>query len=207
MPEEGVKKIVRRRRVGVRDIYIAKITQNDENEYIAETPKKTARAIKVKITDKFTSEKTYSDDSVEEVFNSYEGSEIEIEVNTLAPQDKADFLGTLYKNGYLIYNKDDKAPEIAIGWREKKTDGKYNFIWYYCGAFGNGVDQTSETQEASVKTQTDTIKGEFYGRQKDGNFKIEVDESNLIDEYVTAKDAIKNWFGEVQEYKDNDVAG
>ena len=78
------QKIVRSRTCGCRDFYIAKLTQNDAKAYVAETPVKLARAIKAKVDEKWSSEKIYSDDGTEEVINSYEGTEIELEVNALA---------------------------------------------------------------------------------------------------------------------------
>ena len=43
------------------------------------------------------------------------------------------------------------------------------------------------------------MKGTFYARDKDGNYKIEVDETYLLDEHKDAKSAIENWFSKVPE--------
>ena len=64
MPTET---IVRSRNVSFRDIYIAAVTANTSAAYTADTPTKFARAIDGKVSDKFTSEKIYSDDGVEDV--------------------------------------------------------------------------------------------------------------------------------------------
>jgi phi13 family phage major tail protein len=140
---ETVQQIVRSRTCGCRDFYIAKITQNDATGYVAGTPVKLARAIKAKVDEKWTSEKIYSDDGTEEVINSYEGTEIELEVNALAPQDRQILFGQLYENGFLIKTADDKAPEVAVGWRERKLNGTYDFKWLYAGSL----------QRASVRRQ------------------------------------------------------
>lgn len=42
----------------------------------------------------------YSDDGTEEIITSYEGTDLELEVNALAPQDRALVFGQLYENGY-----------------------------------------------------------------------------------------------------------
>ena len=81
-----VQKVVRSRRRGLKDIYAALITQNDANGYITATPVKLGKAISAKVSDKFSVEKLFSDDGVEEIVESYEGSNIEINLNTLAPQ-------------------------------------------------------------------------------------------------------------------------
>jgi phi13 family phage major tail protein len=191
--------IVRSRTKSFRDIHVAHVTKNTETEYAADTPTKLARAITGKISDKFESEKIYSDDSVEDTNMTYTGTEVEFEVNALAPQDKSRIFGHLYKNGYLVKNKNDKAPEVAVGWRAKKLNGKYEFCWMYAGRFDQGMEDNYETEGASPKTQTATLKGNFYERQMDGNYKIEVDEGNLLEADTNAAAAIKKWFETVQE--------
>lgn len=198
MSEAG-KQIIRSRTKSFRDIYVAPVTQNDATAYAAGTPVKLARAISGKVSDKFSVEKIYSDDGVEDTVETYEGTDVEFEVNSLAPQDKAMLFGHLYKNGWLVKNKDDKAPEVAVGYRAKKLNGKYEFVWLYVGTFGQGYDDNYQTQEDKVTTQTATLKGSFYERACDGNFGTQVDESNLLTEHTDAAAAIKNWFGKVQE--------
>jgi phi13 family phage major tail protein len=198
MSEAG-KQIIRSRTKSFRDIYVAPVTQNDATAYAAGTPVKLARAISGKVSDKFSVEKIYSDDGVEDTVETYEGTDVEFEVNSLAPQDKAMLFGHLYKNGWLVKNKDDKAPEVAVGYRAKKLNGKYEFVWLYVGTFGQGYDDNYQTQEDKVTTQTATLKGSFYERVCDGNFETQVDESNLLTEHTDAAEAIKNWFGKVQE--------
>ncbi len=87
MPE--INNIVRSRLCGLKDIYVAEVTKNDGETYTTGTPVKLARALSAKVTDKFTQEKVYSDDNVEEIVEQYEGTDLEVNVNTLAPQDYA----------------------------------------------------------------------------------------------------------------------
>lgn len=193
------EKIVRSRTCGCRDIHIALVKQNEKTAYVADTPVKLARSIKVKVDEKWSTEKIYSDDGTEEVITSYEGTDVEIEVNALAPQDRALLFGQLYKNGFLVRNAEDRAPEVALGWREKKLNGKYEFKWLYVGKFAEGISEEAATKEEKLSPTTKTIKGSFYERQMDGNIQNTVDESNLMDGNTDAKTAIENWFGSVQE--------
>lgn len=196
---EEVTQTVRSRTCGLKDFYIAMLTQNTATGYVAGVPVKLARAIKAKIDEKWTSEKIYSDDGTEEVINSYEGTELEIEVNALAPQDRQILFGQLYENGFLVKSSDDKAPEVAIGWRERKLNGKYEFKWLYAGKFAEGISEEATTREGKLSPSTKSIKGSFYERSIDNRYEISVDESNLVDENTDAKTAIANWFGKVQE--------
>lgn len=193
------QQIIRSRTKSFRDLYVAKVTANTDSLYTTETPVKLARAITGKVSDKFSTEKIYSDDSVEDVTQSYEGTDVEFEVNSLAPQDRALLFGNLYEKGFLVKTKDDKAPEVAVGYRAKKLNGKYEFVWLYVGTFGQGHDDEYETEAEKATTKTATLKGSFYARQMDGHYHISVDEGNLLDEHTDAKAAIQSWFSKVQE--------
>ncbi len=202
------KTTVRHRYCGLRDVYVARVTQNDGEGYTTDTPVKMARAIKAKISDKFTSEKLYSDDGVEGVLQAYEGTDVELEVSTLAAPDRAAFFGQAYLNGFLLKSAEDEAPEVALGYRVRRLNGKFDFVWMYCGRFAQGNEENYETKSAGVSGQTNTVKGEFYQREKvdkvDGKdvhlYEVRVDESNLAAEDTGAAAAIKAWFGKVQEY-------
>lgn len=199
---DTVSKIVRSRTCGCKDIHVALITENTSTQYVAGIPQKLARAIKIKVDEKWTSEKVYSDDETEEVITSYEGTDVELEINALAPQDRAIVFGQLYKHGYLVKNANDRAPEVAIGWRERKLNGKYEFKWLYIGKFAEGISEEANTKEGKLSPTTKSIKGSFYERALDGKYEISVDESNLVTEDTDAATALKNWFSAVQEYPD-----
>lgn len=198
---EDVRQIVRTRTCGCKDIHVARVIENTAAAYKTGTPIKLARAIKVKIDEKWTSEKIFSDDGPEDVINSYEGTEVELEINALAPQDRANLFGQLYENGFLIKTSEDQAPEIAVGWRERKLNGKYEFKWLYSGKFAEGISEEASTKEGKLSPTTKSIKGSFYERSIDNIYEISVDESNLLAEETDAKTALENWFAAVQEKK------
>lgn len=202
----SVEQVVKTRRMGCKDIYIALVTENTATAYKTDKPIKLGRAIGAKVTIKTNVEKTYSDDIVEEVIESFESAEIEIESNKLSPEQKALLRGAKYENGFLINNTNDKAAEIAIGWRAKQTNGKYEFIWYYCGKFNQGFSEEYDTKGDKTKTQTAKLKGTFYGRELDDNYNTEVDETFLLEGHNDAKTAIQDWFSKVQEPVKKQVA-
>lgn len=45
-------------------------------------------------------------------------------------------------------------------------NGKFDFVWMYCGRFAQGNEDNYETEAASKTAQTNTVKGEFYQRAK-----------------------------------------
>lgn len=211
---ETTQTIVRSRRCGLRDIYLAKVTKNAADGYAAGTPFKFARAIKAKITDNYNSEKIYSDDGTEDIVNTYQGTTVELEVNTLAPQDRAALWNRLWAEGYLVEASEDTPVELALGFRTRQLNGKYEFVWYYCGKFDQGQDEEYNTIEDKKNAVTSTIKASFYERAKADSLpnatageveekhlvRVRVDESNLAETAAQAAAAIKAWFEKVQEY-------
>lgn len=214
MSETATQTIVRSRRCGLRDIYVARVTKNDTEGYTTDKPVKFARAIKAKISDKYNSEKIYSDDGTEDIVNSYEGTDVELEINTLAPQDRATLWNRLYAAGYLVEAAEDTPPELALGYRTRQLNGKYEFVWLYCGKFDQGNEEEYQTIEAKKNAVTATVKASFYERAKTDILpnqvtgeneekrliRLRVDESNLATDATQAKAAITKWFETVQEY-------
>lgn len=187
------------RRVGLKDIYYAKVEKNTEAEYEAGAPKKLFRAIKGKVSVKRNSDKIYSDDTVEDILSDVESIDVELEGDDLKAEQISEILGALYKEGFLVEGKDDVATEIALGFRAKRSNGKYEFVWLYCGKASEGIEDEYETQGQKISSKTPSIKFTFYAREKDGKFRNRVFEDQLLDEHNSAKEAIKNWFKQVQE--------
>lgn len=197
-----------RRICGLRDLYIAPVTENSEENYATSTPVKLARALTAKISDKFATENLYSDDSLEDAMESYTNTEVEIDINTLSNEEYAMLFETLYDNGFLAKSDGDKAKEIALGFRAKRIDGTYDFSWLYCGKFTERPEDSYESTGEKVNTQKNTLKGTFYSREKKDTvngkekhfYELRVNESELVEANTEAKTAITKWFTEVQEY-------
>jgi len=186
------------RKQGLKDLYIAKVTVNDGTTYTADTPTKVARAISAKVTPKSSSTLTYSDDEVEDIISKTTEYDVEFEGDEISPAAQALMFGHIYENGYLVKSIDDKPNLVAFGYRSKKTDGKYQFVWLYTGKF-EPIEEDNATEEDKVATQTAKVKGTFWGRKKDGRAICEVDESFLLAGDTNAQTAITDWFAQVQE--------
>ena len=187
------------RRIGFKDLHIALVTTNTETEYAASDPVKFMKAISGKTSTKRSSEKIYSDDTIEDIVSSFDGVDVEFEGDQLSHKTIAMIISACYESGFLVENKDDQAQEVAIGYRAKMSNGKYEFIWYYCGKFDGDDEDDYETEGEKPSPKTKTVKGSFYARKKDGNYRIRVMEDELLESHTDAKTAIKNWFSRVQE--------
>lgn len=187
------------RRIGFKDLHIALVTTNTETAYAASDPVKFMKAISGKTSTKRSSEKIYSDDTIEDIVSSFDGVDVEFEGDQLSHKTIAMIMTACYESGFLVENKDDQAQEVAIGYRAKMSNGKYEFIWYYCGKFDGDDEDDFETEGEKPSPKTKTVKGSFYARKKDGNYRIRVMEDELLESHTDAKTAIANWFSKVQE--------
>lgn len=177
------------RQIGLENLTIALITSDTSSGITYQTPEKLERSIKAKISPKTSSEKLYSDDSVEEILNNFDSCDVEIELNQLTIASRAKLQGSEIRSGMLIENKDDIGPELALGFRSKKSDGKYRYVWLLKGKF-EIVEDEYETIGEKPTPKTSSLKGSFYPRTNDGNWRIMEDEG---DTGVTAA-TLSAWF-------------
>lgn len=154
--QENKQTIERSRVVGLKDICVAEVTTNDATTYAADTPTRLAKAITATIKETFEVEYLYSDDEVEDTTETFVKAEIELEVNRLTPGDYALLFDSLYKSGYLVKSESDRAKEVALGFRAKQNNGKYEFVWYYCGK-AEHPEESYETIKDKKTAQTQKI--------------------------------------------------
>jgi phi13 family phage major tail protein len=180
------------RQIGLRDIHIAILKTDDTTGVTYDKPEKLERAISAKLSPKSNSENIYSDDAVEDIITAFEGVDVEIEVNQLSLTSRAKLQGAKVVKGMLIENKDDIPPTIALGFKSKKNSGKFRFVWLLKGKFELATDEY-DTEGEKPKAQSAKLKGKFFSRDFDGNYRFIVDEDAKD---VDAK-IISEWFSDV----------
>ena len=194
-------KSVTPRQIGLKDVHVALITSDGVSGTVYEKPVKISRAITAKITPSVNSETLYSDDGVEDELTAFAGCEVEIEQNALTLEHRALILGKRYANGELVENSVDKPPKLALLFRSEKSNStKSSPVYRYCvlykGAF-NEIEDEYETKGEKPNSKTTKIKGKFYDRDSDGNWRMMIDtDAEGVD---TAK--LDAFFTEVQEPK------
>lgn len=163
------------RQIGLKDIHIAILTKDDSTGVTYSSPEKLERAISAKLSPKSNSENIYSDDTVEDIITAFEGIDVEVEINQLSLQSRAKLQGAKVVKGVLIENKEDIPPTIALGFKSKKNSGKYRYIWLLKGKFELASDEY-DTEGEKPKPQSAKLKGQFFPRDSDGNYRFIADE-------------------------------
>ncbi|MGE5417429.1 MAG: major tail protein [Acidobacteriota bacterium] len=177
------------RQIGLKDIHVAILTTDNDTGATYAAPTKLERAISAKLTPKLTSESIYSDDTVEDVISAFEGVDVEIEINQLSLASRATLQGAKVVKGVLVESKDDITPTLALGFKSKKNNGKYRFVWLLKGKFELAEDEY-DTEAEKPAPKSAKLKGTFFARDFDGNFRFIADEDEVgIDPAI-----VSSWF-------------
>lgn len=185
------------RQIGLDKFTVAILTKDDKTTITYEEPKTLARAISATVTRNATSDKIFSDDSLEDVINNFNSVDVELNVNDLTLEMRALIQGAHFKEGVLVESKEDIIPEIALGFRSKKTTGHYRYIWLLKGKF-NLPEDGFETTSDKITPQTLTINASFGSRDHDGKHIILADEDEAKGTggtgSTTTQTLIEKWF-------------
>lgn len=152
--------------IGLKDLVYSKITfDDDENESYGEV-KKFAGAITADLSVENAEAKLFADDSTKEVANEFAGGSISLGVDDIAPDVLADVTGaTKNEDGEVISYGEDTGGYVALGFRARKSDGKYRCIWLMKVKFG-APSESYETKKDSIDFKTPTIEGDIMQTTK-----------------------------------------
>ena len=106
---------------------------------------------------------------------------------------------TIDGNKVLVSTSEDGGTPVAVGFRAKKTNGKYRYFWLYRVKFGIPATNLT-TKGESIEFSTPSIEGTVTRRNKvDGQgkhpWKAEVSE----DDTGVLPATISGWYEEVYE--------
>lgn len=141
--------------VGLDSLHYALITSDSAAAYTAGTVKNLAPAATLKITGSKNTTVQYADDGVFDSSTSDGESSVEIEVTNVPLTLAAELTGSTFNatNGMLIEGSAGSAPEAALMFRSKKSNGKYIYVCYLKGKFALG-DEEFQTLEATPAPKT-----------------------------------------------------
>lgn len=145
--------------VGLSDLYYALVTQDDASAYAAGTPVIFAPAVAASHKPKSSSKIQYADDGAFDNLTSEGETEIELEVTGIPLSVLAVVLGRVYDaaTGRMFDNSSAVPPDVALGFRSKKSNGAYKYFWYLKGKFSTPEEEQG-TQGESPEPKTIKIK-------------------------------------------------
>lgn len=186
--------------IGLDMLHYAKITEDESGNESYGTPQKLAKAMSADLSVELAEATLYADDGAAEIVKEFKSGTLSLGVDDIGATVSSDLTGaTIDKNGVVISTGEDGGDPVAIGFRAKKSNGKYKYFWLYKVKFGIPATALA-TKGDSITFSTPTIEGTILRRNKlDGAnkhpWKAEVTEG----ESGVAAATIANWYKDVYE--------
>ena len=186
--------------IGLDKLYYAKITEDENGNETYATPVQLAKAMNADLSVELAEATLYADDGAAEIVKEFKNGTLSLGVDDVGASVASDLTGaTIDANGVVVSTSEDGGDPVAVGFRAKKSNGKYKYYWLYRVKFGIPATNLT-TKGESIEFSTPTIEGTILRRNKlDASgkhpWKAEVTEG---DSAVTA-DTITNWYKEVYE--------
>lgn len=186
--------------IGLDKLYYAKITEDENGNETYASPVQMAKAMTADLSVELAEATLYADDGASEIVKEFKSGTLSLGVDDIGASVASDLTGaTIDANGVVVSTSEDGGEPVAVGFRAKKSNGKYKYYWLYRVKFGIPATNLA-TKGDSITFSTPTIEGTILRRNKvDGKgkhpWKAEVTEGDS----AVAADIIKNWYQEVYE--------
>ena len=173
--------------IGLDKLYYAKITEDENGNETYASPVQLAKAMTADLSVELAEATLYADDGASEIVKEFKAGTLSLGVDDIGASTASDLTGaTIDANGVVVSTSEDGGEPVAVGFRAKKSNGKYKYYWLY--------------RVNSITFSTPTIEGTILRRNKvDGQnkhpWKAEVTEGDS----AVAADVITNWYQEVYE--------
>lgn len=152
--------------IGLDKLYYSEITEDSEGNETYGTPTSLAKAISADLSVELAEATLYADDGASEIVKEFKSGTLSLGVDDIG-NDAASVLtgSTIDSNNVVISASEDGGKPVAIGFRAKKSNGKYRYFWLYRVKFG--IPSTSlATKGDSITFSTPTIEGTVLRRNK-----------------------------------------
>jgi len=187
--------------IGLDRLYYATITEAPATgEETYGNPVMLAKAISAELSVELAEATLYADDGPSEVVKEFKGGKLTLGVDDIGQKAAETLTGaTTDSKGVLVSASEDSGSPVAIGFRAKKSNGKYRYFWLFKVKFAV-PSTTLATKGDSITFQTPKIEGTVMRRNKpDGNgrhpWKAEVTEGDAGVDAAT----ITAWYTKVYE--------
>ncbi|GHU48772.1 hypothetical protein FACS1894127_0150 [Clostridia bacterium] len=187
--------------IGLDRLYFAPITESaTTGDETYGSPVMLAKAISAELSVELAEATLWADDGASEIIKEFKGGKLTLGIDDIGRSAAETLTGaTADSKGVLISASEDGGAPVAIGFRAKKSNGKYRYFWLYRVKFGTPSTNLA-TKGDSISFNTPTIEGTLSRRNKlDGRgnhpWKAEVneDDTGVIPATITA------WYSQVYE--------
>ncbi len=182
--------------IGLDMLYYAPITEDENGDETYGTPAKLAMAMTADLSVELAEATLYADDGASEIVKEFKSGTLSLGIDDIGNSIASVLTGaTIDSNNVVISASEDGGNPVAIGFRAKKSNGKYRYFWLYRVKFG-----IPSTSLATKGDSIPTIEGTVLRRNKpDGSgkhpWKAEVTEG----EKDVPASVVTDWYKSVYE--------
>ena len=152
--------------IGLDKLFYSKITEDANGNETYATPVSLAKAMTAELSVELAEATLYADDGAAEVVKEFQSGTLSLGVDNIGLAVAADLTGAVVdENGVLVSASEDGGDPVAIGFRAKKSNGKYRYFWLYSVKFGIPATNLA-TKGDSITFSTPTIEGTVLRRNK-----------------------------------------
>ena len=184
--------------IGLDKLYYAKITEDENGNETYATPVQLAKAMNADLSVELAEATLYADDGAAEIVKEFKNGTLSLDVDDVGASVASDLTGaTIDANGVVVSTSEDGGDPVAVGFRAKKSNGKYKYYWLYRVKFGIPATNLA-TKGDSITFSTPTIEGTILRRNKADAGSKHPWKAEALEGDVTAA-TITNWYKEVYE--------
>ena len=186
--------------IGLDKLYYAKITEAENGEETYGKPSQLAKAMSADLSVELAEATLYADDGAAEIVKEFKSGKLTLGIDDIGATVASDLSGaTIDANGVIVSTSEDGGTPVAVGFRAKKSNGKYRYFWLYRVKFGIPAANMA-TKGDNFTFSTPTIEGTILRRNKADTrgkhpWKAEVTEGDT----TVTEETIVNWYNEVYE--------
>lgn len=186
--------------IGLDKLYYAKITEDESGNETYATPVQLAKAMSAELSVELAEATLYADDGAAEIVKEFKSGTLSLGVDDIGATAASDLTGaTIDENGVVVSTSEDGGTPVAVGFRAKKSNGKYKYYWLYRVKFGIPATNLA-TKGDSITFSTPTIEGTILRRNKvDGKGKHPWKAEATEGDTAASAETITNWYKEVYE--------
>ena len=186
--------------IGLDKLYYAPITEDEHGEETYGTPKVLAKAMTADLTVELNEATLYADDGAAEVVKEFKAGTLSLGVDDIGASTAGDLTGTtIDSNGVVISASEDGGDPVAVGFRAKKSNGKYRYYWLYRVKFDIPATNLA-TKGDSITFSTPTIEGTIMRRNREDVFGTHPWKAEVTEGTEGVNDSvIDTWYDAVYE--------
>lgn len=186
--------------IGLDKLYYSKITEDGQGNETYATPEILAKAMTADLSIELNEATLYADDGAAEIVKEFKSGTLSLGIDDIGAGVASDLTGSaIDANGVVISASEDGGDPVAVGFRAKKSNGKYRYYWLYRVKFGIPATNLA-TKGDSITFSTPTIEGTIMRRNKIDAFgkhpwKAEVTEGTE----GVSQSVVDGWYNRVYE--------